>query len=214
MTSHQKNDFERVLELIEYKILSGILNPRERLIERELTAEYKVSTGTVRKILKELTIKNLIIHMPNRGAVVAEPTPKEVEDIYHARILLESYAIEFSVANMNSAQLKKIEAFEISFEKKLKEKDLIGILNNNRLFHQSIFEACGNKIISEMIDKLRNRSRIWYHYIRGNPQHLENSIKDHIAMIECLYSKNTVKLKKINENHLTSGYKNYIGYMA
>jgi DNA-binding GntR family transcriptional regulator len=209
MTSSQQNNFERVLEILEFKILSSVLKPRERLIERELMEEYGISRGTVRKILKELAVKNLINHISNRGAVVAEPTPKEVEDIYHTRVLLENYAIEFVVANMNRAILKKIKAHEIAFEKALKEKNLRGILNYNRLFHQAIFGVCGNTIVSEMIDQLRNRSRIWYHYIRGNDQHRENSIKDHIVMIDCLRSKNVVKLKAINESHLTTGYKSY-----
>ena len=209
MTLSQKNDFERILDVLEYKILSGVLNPRERLIERELTEEYKISTGTVRKILKELAVKNLIHHISNRGAVVAAPTQKEVEDIYHTRVLLEDHAIKFVIANMNTAQLKKVEEQENNFEQALKENNLRGILNYNRLFHQSIFETCENKIISEMIYQLRNRSRIWYHYIRGNAQHLENSVKDHIAMIECLHSKNEAQLKKINKKHLSMGYKNY-----
>ena len=209
MTLPQKNDFERILEILEYKILSGVLNPRERLIEKELTKEYKISTGTVRKILKELAIQKFIVHIPNRGAVVAAPTQKEVEDIYHTRVLLEDYAIEFVLANMDPSQLKKIEAHGKNFEKKLKEKNLRGILNSNRLFHQSIFEVCGNKIISEMINQLRNRSRTWYHYISGNAKHLEDSVKDHIVMIECLHSKNKAKLKKINKKHLSIAHKIY-----
>jgi len=211
MTSSPRNDFERTLEILEYKILSGVLNPRERLIERELTEEYNISTGTVRKILKELVVKNLARHVPNRGAVVTEPTPKEVEDIYHTRMLLENHAIESVIANIDTEQLKKIEEYEVNFEKELKDKNLRGILNYNRLFHQSIFEACGNTIISDILDQLRNRSRIWYHYIRGNAQHLEKSVEDHRAMIDCLHSGNAVRLKKINKNHLSFGYKVYKG---
>ena len=212
MTTSHKNDFERVLDILEYKILSGILNPRERLIEREIKEEYNISTGTVRKVLKELTIKNLINHVSNRGAVVAAPTLKEVEDIYHTRVLLESYAIEFVVANINSAQIEKIKAYEDTFEKKLEKKDLRGILKYNRLFHRSIFEVCGNNIVSEIIDQLRNRSRIWYHYIRGNAQHWENTVKDHNKMIDFLHSRDTARLKDINKSHLTTGYESYKKY--
>ena len=93
MTASRQNNFERVLEILEFKILSSVLKPRERLIERELMEEYGISRGTVRKILKELAVKTLVNHISNRGAVVAEPTTKEVEDIYHTRVLLESYAI-------------------------------------------------------------------------------------------------------------------------
>ncbi len=213
MAPPRQNDFEKTLEILEFKILSSVLKPRERLIERELMEEYKISRGTVRKVLKELTVKNLINHVSNRGAVVAEPTPKEVDDIYHTRVLVESYAIEFVVANMNASILKKIEAHELAFEKSLKEEYLRGIFQYNRMFHQAIFETCGNKIISEMIDQLRKRSRVWFHYIRGSAQHREYSIRDHLEIIDCLRSKDTERLKKLNENHLTTGYKSYKEYM-
>ena len=93
MASSQNNDFEKVLEHIEFKIFTNIWRPRERLIEREVMEEYGISRGTVRKILKELAFKHLIKHSTNKGAVVAEPTRKEVDDIYKTRVLLESYAI-------------------------------------------------------------------------------------------------------------------------
>jgi DNA-binding GntR family transcriptional regulator len=213
MASPQQSDFERILDILEFKILSNALKPRERLIERELMEAYGINKGTVRKILKELTVKNLIKHMSNRGAVVTEPTPEEVEDIYHTRVLLESYAIEFVVANMNSTTLKKIEDYEIAFEKSLKEDYIRGIFQYNRKFHQAIFGVCGNKIVSEMIDQLRNRSRIWFHYIRSSPLHRKNSVNDHLAMIECLRHKDAVKLKSLNKSHLTVGFKAYKKHM-
>lgn len=209
MSLSAKEDFERVLDILEFKILSGLLNPRERLIERELVDEYKVTTGTVRKILKDLSVKKLVKHLPNRGAVVSEPTLKEVEEIYQTRVLLEGYALDFAVANVTESQLAEIENNEAIFEQKIKEEDVRGILNYNRLFHQSIFENCENEIVAEMIGQLRNRSRIWYHFIRGNSTFREKSIIDHRSMIDHLRSKDIVKLKELNKKHLTAGYLNY-----
>ena len=97
----------------------------------------------------------------------------------------------------------------MAFERAFKGGDLRGILNNNRLFHQKIVETCGNGIISEIIDQLRNRSHVWYHYIVSNPARQEDSIKDHKAMIECLVKGDSETLKVINEQHLTRGYKSY-----
>ncbi|MDT8377904.1 MAG: FCD domain-containing protein [Desulfotignum sp.] len=140
---------------------------------------------------------------------MAEPTRKEAEDIFHTRILLESHALEFVARNMTKTRLKKIETYETAFEKKLQSQNLRGILKYNRLFHQSIFETCGNVIVSEMIDQLRNRSRIWYHYIRGDARHREKSIQEHRDMIDCLRAGNADKLKTVNKTHLKSGYKSY-----
>ena len=209
MASSQNNDFEKVLEHIEFKIFSNIWRPRQRLIEREVIEEYGISRGTVRKILKELAFKHLIKHSTNRGAAVAEPTEKEVDDIFKTRVLLESYAIDFVVTNVQNPALEKIKSYELKFEKSLKDENLRGLFTYNRLFHGTIFETCNNNVVSEMIDQLRKRSHIWYNYFAGNPQHRKNSVKEHNLMIECLQKRDAAKLKTVNKKHLTRGYKNY-----
>lgn len=213
MASSQQNDFDKILETLEFKILSNVLKPRERLIEREIMEEYGVSRGTVRKILKELSFRNLVNHQSNRGAIVSEPTPKEVEDVYHTRMLLESHAIDFVVANIKPARLKKIENHQKAFEKALKEENVRGLFHHNRAFHQAMFDACGNSIVTELIDQLRKRSRVWFHYFRASSDQREYSVRDHLEMIEALNSKDTEWLKKINERHLITGYESYKKFM-
>ena len=97
-----------VLEQLEFDILSGVFRPRERLVESDLLHRYQATRGTIRKILKELEYKQLVRHFPNRGATVAEPTKKEMEDIYNTRILLESYAIDHLPTPLEKSVLTQI----------------------------------------------------------------------------------------------------------
>ena len=123
--------------------------------------------------------------------------------------VLESYAIDFVVTNVQNPALEKIKSYELKFEKSLKDENLRGLFTYNRLFHGTIFETCNNNVVSEMIDQLRKRSHIWYNYFAGNPQHRKNSVKEHNLMIECLQKRDTAQLKSVNKKHLTRGYKNY-----
>jgi DNA-binding GntR family transcriptional regulator len=209
MTMDTPTDYSRALELIEFKIFTNELKPRERLIERELIEEYGISRGAVRQMLKELANKHLIVHNTHRGAVVAEPTAKEVEDIYQARVLLEGYAIDAVVANMQPSIIDQIKAHQRAFEAALKEENLRGLFHHNRLFHGTLFAVCGNDVFIEMIDQLRKRSHIWYRYFTGNPGHRRSSIDDHSQMIACLEECDTARLKRVNKRHLTRGYRRY-----
>ena len=71
----------RVSEEIEAAILSGQFKPRERLIEMDLISRFGVSRTVIREALKRLEAKGLVRTAPYRGAIVADLTVEEVEEI-------------------------------------------------------------------------------------------------------------------------------------
>jgi len=210
MVSENQHNLEKTLDKLEFDILSGVLRPRERLVEFELINQYQVSRGTIRKVLSELHFKHLIEHYPNRGAVVAEPTKKEVGDIYHARILLETAAMDLVIHRIDDKTMERIVNYEETFADAVQKKNLRNIVTSNRLFHRTIFERCGNDVISEMIDQLRKRSHVWQHYIVGHSNRMEKTIKEHKSMVACIRKQDVSKLKELNEKHLASGYQSYM----
>jgi len=210
MSSNNNNEFDVILERLEVDILSGFFRPRERLIESELIQKYNVSRGTIRNVLKELNFNHLIELYPNRGATVTEYSTKEMEDIYNARILLEGYAIENCIPNIDEDTLDQIISLAKDFEREVEKKNLRQIVALNRLFHQRIFDKCGNGIISKMINQLRKRSHIWQHYITGRPERLARTIDEHRLIVECIKKGDANELKDINIKHLSEGYKNYM----
>ena len=79
----------RVTKEIEEAILSGQFKPRERLIEMDLISRFGVSRTVIREALKRLEAKGLVRTTPYRGAMVADLTVKEIEEIYFVRAELE-----------------------------------------------------------------------------------------------------------------------------
>ncbi len=210
MPKNKANSAEKVLEQFEFDILSGVFRPRERLVENDLLRRYKVTRGTIRKILKELEFKQLVRHFPNRGATVAEPTKKEMEDIYRTRILLESYAISHLPTPIEHSALSRIAAQCDAFADAISKEDFRRVVAANRLFHHTIFEQCGNSLVLDLIDQLRTRSHFWQHYIVGQPDRINRTISEHRVMLEYLKKGDVAALKQINQTHLTWGFKDFM----
>ena len=199
-----------VLEQLEFDILSGVFRPREHLVESDLLERYNASRGTIRKILKELEFKQLVRHFPNRGATVAEPTKKEMEDIYKTRVLLENHAIDHLPAPMDQSVVDQIATQCDAFTEAISRKDFRRVVAANRLFHHTIFEQCGNLLVLDLIDQLRTRSHAWQHYIVGQPDRINRTINEHRAMLDYLQKGDVAALKQINQTHLTWGYKDFM----
>ena len=209
MTASNENNFNPTLKQLEFDILSGYFKPRERLVEKDLCERYNASRGTIRKVLQELEFKHIIRHFSNRGATVAEPTKKEMEDIYNTRVLLENHAIDLLENNVDKLDLGQLIKYRYAFEKAVESEDLKGIIESNRLFHQQIFQVCDNAIVLELIDQLRKRSHVWQHYIVGQANRLRKTVEEHDAIVDCLNKHDVPRLKIVNENHLTMGFKSY-----
>ena len=214
MRSPKKPHFNEVLEKIEFEILSGTLRPRERLIENDLIDRYGVTRGAIRKILKELDIKGLVTLNSNRGAVVSEPTKKEMQEIYELRLLVENSIMERVINNMDEKTFEQIEIYQKEFEEAVKEKKLKKMININKLFHQTLFKASGNSIVLDIISQLRSKSFLWQHYIIGYPERLKGTMKDHRNIVDCIKNRDVAGLQQVNEQHIRAGYEVYLKDMS
>ena len=80
---------ERIYRAVVNAVMSHRLPPGTRLGEAEFCELYDVSRTTVRKALQRLAHDHIIELRPNRGAIVASPSPKEARDVFAARRALE-----------------------------------------------------------------------------------------------------------------------------
>src|ERR1700730_10311746 len=80
---------DQVLDGLRQAIVEQRLPPGQRLIERELVEQIGVSRTTIREVLRQLTAEGLVTTIPQKGAVVAAPSPEEAADLYEVRAALE-----------------------------------------------------------------------------------------------------------------------------
>jgi DNA-binding GntR family transcriptional regulator len=80
---------EQVVAVLRDAILSGELAPGTSLREVALAERFSTSRNTIREALRALVTEGLAQHLAHRGAVVAEPTPADVVDVYRARVAVE-----------------------------------------------------------------------------------------------------------------------------
>ena len=79
----------RVFSQLENEILNGKYQPGDSLIETKLSDELGVSRTPIREAIRQLELEGLVQAIPNKGAVVKGISPKDIEDIYTIRMLIE-----------------------------------------------------------------------------------------------------------------------------
>ena len=78
---------------LRHEILSGSLEPGERLIEEQLTQRFGISRAPLREALRLLGQQGLVEHLPRRGVRVAELSAGDVDELFGLRDVLERHAV-------------------------------------------------------------------------------------------------------------------------
>lgn len=75
-------------------ILSGALQPGEKIIEEQLCADFGISRAPLREALRLLAQQGLVEHLPRRGSRVTEWSSTDILQLFALRHVLERHAVE------------------------------------------------------------------------------------------------------------------------
>jgi len=145
-----RTDF--VLESIKEAILYGKLKPGQALVETDLAASLNVSKTPVREALKTLAGSGLVVMSPYKGASVRVVDAEMAASVYDVRMLLEPEALRRSVA-LGADFAEARSALDDT-------SDLARRSLANRRFHRALYAGCGNPLMVEILDGLRDQAAL------------------------------------------------------
>lgn len=145
-----------VLAQIREGILAREFAPGQALVETELAQEFGVSKTPVREALKILSSSGLVVFEPYKGATVRVPTRQLAEEVIGVRSILEPAAVGLSVRRREG---RFDEAARLLDEAATVDGDharaRLSVLNQK--FHSELYCHCGNGLMVETLDGLRDR---------------------------------------------------------
>jgi DNA-binding GntR family transcriptional regulator len=128
---------------LEGAILTGELKPRERLVEQELAERLQMSRTPIREALRRLEERGLVRILPHRGAIVAELSPVDVENIYAVRSHLESLAARLAAERIGPRTIERVVDLESAQARLSAGRDVRALMHANDSFHDTIYYYSG-----------------------------------------------------------------------
>ncbi len=127
-------------------ILNGAFAPGERLREEALARALGVSRGPVREALVELERQGLVVINRNRGAVVAQLSRDDLEELYTLRLAIEELAIRRAAESSNLAAVaamhEQIDRMRAALDRGITEEEAAEL---DLEFHDLIYEAARHR---------------------------------------------------------------------
>ena len=191
------NLVSQIVEKIEEDIVFGQRRPRERLVEDDLLLQFKAKKHVIREALISLEQMGLVEKPKNKGAQVRDYTPEDVKQIFSVRKLLETEAARQIPLPAEPHFLKSIKKIQSDHLKAVRSNDFRSAFRLNIQFYHTLFGACGNSCLAEVIKTLKMKSMAIKFFSFANHNLFQTSQKYHQLIIKAIDDKNRNSLVKI-----------------
>ncbi len=139
---------------LRLQIINGTLKPGETLSENRIAADFGTSRSPVREAMKTLSNEGLI-RLERMGAVVVGLGPKEVEELYDVRYLIESF-VQQRMAGSDTGPLKiSLQRIIDKMELAAKHGDPVEFAFQDLSFHETIIAEAKHSRIWQLWRSIR-----------------------------------------------------------
>lgn len=189
---------ERVTEVLRERILSGLLVPGTRLVERTVAEQLGVSRVPVRDAVNVLKGEGLVEPEGKRGVVVRGLTRADLTELFEVRTALEVLGARLAAQRVDEADLARLRALLAEAADALDALDQPRLDAANADFHEAIVELSRNDLLVATLRPLQGRLR-WL--LRQNDE--PGSIHDqHHALYEALAARDPEAAAAVTAAHV------------
>lgn len=198
---------EVIFERLKWEIVTGHLQPGERLVERDLTERFQVSRTPMREALKQLVRTQLAVDIPYRGVVVRTLGYEFAHHIYDLRLGMEGLSAYLAAERGSDEEFREMQRIfeQIDAAADAGDRDQSLVLNSE--FHAAIAQATHNPLLVERVDELWThinvvRGAAWVGNTRTDP-----SREEHKAVMEAILARDPLAARAAMEVHIGNSWR-------
>lgn len=191
---------EQVKDILLQRIVTGELQPGERLVETRIAQELGTSQAPVREALRDLELLRLVESEPFRGARVRQFGDDEMVEVYPVRAALEEVAGRFAAEKLEG----DVGALEVELDamrKAARRGDTQALVEHDIAFHRLIVEAADMPVLTQCWKLLGVEGRItltlYHDYVEP-----EEAAELHVPILEAIRSGNTAAAGREARKHV------------
>ena len=207
---------EQLVQSLEAAIASGAIPVHSWLRQETMAAEFKVSRTPIREALRVLQANGMVEVVPNRGALVRGPTPRDIREAYLVRAELEGFAAELAARWIRDLELAQLREAEELFQRLVEEflddpklaegrrPDGANWMQANDRFHLAIQRGAGNARLQAAIENLHRsfpRNLTWS-ALSGDSRLLRVNVEEHRGIRAAIEERDEETARRLMTEHV------------
>lgn len=150
---------ERAYHSLKRAILTGEIPEGSFLMERAIRERYGVGRTPFREACNRLHNEHILEAVPHRGYYVSELSFRGVQDMFEARLLLESAVAELAAVRATNDQIVELDELERRLmECRNSNAEYEKVVRINTEFHLCLARMTQNRELVELLRKILDRN--------------------------------------------------------
>ena len=209
----RENTEEKVYRSIIRSILHGEIRPGEFLLEEELSTRLNVSRTPVSRSLMRLVSEGFLEKLPKKGCFVPIPTPQDAEQVYRARMIVETMTAADAAKLAEDDEIAELERLVAMDQDAAVSLDKESYSNINEALHLGIARMARNAYLERWCRYIFWRSNLYIFYLDSFYIARENSDVqpqktpwDHKEIVEAIRKRDSFAAQEAMRRHLEHTY--------
>lgn len=191
---------DRAFWVLHRAIVTGVLEPGERLPIEDLAEQLEMSAMPIREALRRLDSVGLVRSLPHRGARVAELSMDDLREVYEARLALEPLALARAADRRSDEDLASARAALAQLIKAAKRRGPERWKAHTD-YHLALYRAAQSRWLLRLITPLWESSER-YRMSLGPRGNLDLREAEHQEMFRVVADREPERAAALMHNHL------------
>ncbi len=201
---------QQVYRMLKHMILVGEVKTGEKLVQEDLAERFGVSRTPLLSAFSKLEKEMLVEFIPRRGAYVRKYELHEIVDIYEIRVRLEPLGAAGAAKNADDGSVARLR--ELCGElTRMAERHDPGIKEIDYLFHTTIAELSGNRMLNNIISSFSIIPIANFYGLFKDPK---LSAREHIAITDAIEKRDVRGARRAMFMHVDVSRRHLIEYIG
>jgi DNA-binding GntR family transcriptional regulator len=188
----------QIYRTLRNEILSGAYSEGERMVQRAIAERMGTSRIPVRDALKRLEVDGLL-EKDSNGSYYCKPFGAEdLEEVYTLRMLLEPHALRKAMPRLDADAKQYLGELLEAMDAAAEEQDQERYVDLNREFHMTIYEACQQPRLLQIIKGLWSGRPL---FVAGDLGH-SRSAREHHAILRSIEAADVDTAATLLHDHI------------
>ncbi len=204
---------QQIAQVLRTLIVTGDLNPGDRIVESRVAKQLGVGQPTVREALVQLEHQGLVARKMKQGCVVTVLTREEISQICRIRAELEVLAVELAVENASDVDIQQLVVQTERMKTAAEARDISDFFTHDLVFHEILWELSGNAFLPRALAPLM-LPLLAFLFIRNLRHHshidLIESAAAHMDIVEAILTRDKEHARKVLQQKLQMFYDQHV----
>jgi len=191
---------EAVYDELRRRILTGELGPGAPLNQEALAPELGVSVTPVREAVRRLEAEGLVHFEAHKTVIVTPLSRSELAEVYDIRQQLDPHAAALATSRLSDDDLREL---DILARTKV-SADPVRQVRINRSFHRAIYAGSGNKLLTDILDRLWERTDRYRVMLVRDEVDVVSVAQQHVEIVDAMCARRPREVAKLIRAHIAS----------